>query len=86
MLSHWRSENNTGLSRETHDTDQWTRFSPGDASDGTFVLVASRRAESLSWSIPEDDVALLAGCGAYGSDLPRSDDQFERLLLMRLDV
>ncbi|KAI0636034.1 hypothetical protein C8Q77DRAFT_609694 [Trametes polyzona] len=65
---------------------QWSRFSPGDSSDETFVLVAHRRPESLSWHIPEDDFALLSGVGAYGSSAPKSDDQFEQLLLMGMDI
>ena len=64
----------------------WSRFSPGDASDETFVLVARRRPESLQWTVPEDDSALLSGVGAYFSESPKSDDQFEQLLLMGLDI
>ncbi|KAI0367981.1 hypothetical protein BV20DRAFT_969814 [Pilatotrama ljubarskyi] len=71
---------------EVPRSEQWCRFSPGDDSDETFVLVARRRPESLSWTIPEEDSALIAGIGAYGSDSPKSDDQFERLLLMGMDV
>ncbi|KAH9847683.1 putative methyltransferase-domain-containing protein [Lenzites betulinus] len=64
----------------------WSRFSPGDDADETFVLVAARRPESLRWRIPDDDHKLLAGVGARGSDLPKSDDQFEQLLLMGMDI
>ena len=71
---------------EMDGKDQWTRFSPGEPSDDTFVLVATRRPESLSWTIPDDDAVLLAGVGSYNSDTPRSDDQFEQLLLMGMDI
>ncbi|KAI0663827.1 putative methyltransferase-domain-containing protein [Cubamyces menziesii] len=64
----------------------WSRFSPGDASDETFVLVARRRPESLQWTVPENDSALLSGVGACFSESPKSDDQFERLLLMGMDI
>ena len=81
------------LSKDGHENememdgkDQWTRFSPGEPSDDTFVLVATRRPESLSWTIPDDDAVLLAGVGSYNSDTPRSDDQFEQLLLMGMDI
>ncbi|OSC96893.1 hypothetical protein PYCCODRAFT_1399711 [Trametes coccinea BRFM310] len=71
---------------ENQEEQTWTRFSPGDASDEMFVLVARRRPESLKWSVPEEDSALLAGVGAYLSDSPKSDDQFEQLLLMGLEL
>lgn len=66
-------------------TVEWTRFSPGDADDETFVFVATRRPESLSWTIPDEDHALMTGAGAYGSASAKSDEQFEQLLLMGMD-
>ncbi|CDO74663.1 hypothetical protein BN946_scf184828.g3 [Trametes cinnabarina] len=71
---------------EIEEGQLWTRFSPGDPTDETFVLVARRRPESLKWTIPEEDPPLLSGVGAYLSDLPKSDDQFEQLLLMGTDL
>ncbi|RPD60194.1 hypothetical protein L226DRAFT_535122 [Lentinus tigrinus ALCF2SS1-7] len=73
----------------TDQTDQggsWERFSPGDVADEMFVLVATRRSDSVRWTIPEEDAALLSGVGAYGTDTPKSDDQFEQLLLMGMDL
>ncbi|KAI0749661.1 hypothetical protein C8Q80DRAFT_1163279 [Daedaleopsis nitida] len=67
-------------------TAPWNRFSPGDLDGEMFVLVATRRAESLEWIIPEDDGALLSGIGARGSASTKSDEQFEQLLLMGLEV
>ncbi|KAI0833609.1 hypothetical protein BC628DRAFT_1308409 [Trametes gibbosa] len=69
---------------EVH-AEMWSRFRPGHDSDETFVLVATRRPESLWWRVPNDDQQLLVGVGASGSDLPKSDDQFEQLLLMGLE-
>ncbi|KAI0775104.1 hypothetical protein BD413DRAFT_603104 [Trametes elegans] len=67
--------------------EPWSRFSPGgESSDETFVLVAERRLESLDWIIPEADTLLLSGVGAQGSQFPKTDDQFEQLLLMGMDV
>ncbi|KAI0671844.1 putative methyltransferase-domain-containing protein [Trametes maxima] len=65
---------------------QWSRFSPGDPEDETFVIIAKRRADSLFWTEPDEDSKLLAGVGASGSDQPKSDDQFEQLLLMGMDL
>ncbi|KAI9000444.1 hypothetical protein BD414DRAFT_471585 [Trametes punicea] len=64
----------------------WSRFSLSDGSDGTFVLIAQRRPESLQWTVPGDDAALLSGVGARSSDSPKSDDQFEELLLMGMNL
>ncbi|KAI1796932.1 hypothetical protein LXA43DRAFT_494625 [Ganoderma leucocontextum] len=66
-------------------TAEWVKFSPGDVDDETFVLVATRRPESFSWTIPDGDRALLTGVGAYGSTSSKSDEQFEQLLLMGMD-
>lgn len=76
---------------EPHSTveapaEEWSRFSPGDDLDETLVIVAARRPDSMSWQIPADDTALLAGAGAYGSNSSKSDDQFEQLLLSGMDV
>lgn len=71
---------------EDDDDDGWRRFSPGDGLDETFVLVAMRRPRSLSWTIPDEDRALLNGVGADGSESPKSDDQFERILLMEIEI
>ena len=70
----------------TVEEASWHRFSPGDVEDEVFVLVATRRAASLTWTIPEEDAVLLSGVGAYATDVPKSDDQFEQLLLMGMDV
>ncbi|PIL35462.1 hypothetical protein GSI_02189 [Ganoderma sinense ZZ0214-1] len=69
-----------------HDsTAKWAKFSPGDVDDEMFVFVATRRPESLSWTMPDEDHALLTGIGACGSDSAKSDEQFEQLLLMQMD-
>ncbi|TFK93684.1 hypothetical protein K466DRAFT_478202 [Polyporus arcularius HHB13444] len=66
--------------------ESWERFAPGDVADEMFVLVATRRMESRKWRIPKEDAALLSGEGAYDTDVPKADDQFEQLLLMRMEV
>ncbi|KAI9066270.1 hypothetical protein FKP32DRAFT_1589782 [Trametes sanguinea] len=71
---------------QVQEEQTWTRLSPGDSSDEMFVLIARRRPESLKWTVPEEDAALLAGVGAYLTSSPKSDDQFEQLLLMGLDL
>ncbi|KAI0359749.1 hypothetical protein OH77DRAFT_1419059 [Trametes cingulata] len=85
VLARHRQSHQNDLPEEAK-REQWSRFSPGDDSEETYVLVARRRPESLSWPIPEEDSALIAGIGAYGSDTPKSDDQFEQMLLMAMDV
>ena len=60
----------------------WARF--GEDAEA-YVFCAKRRPESLAWSIPENDVALLAGQGARGTSTNKSDDTFELLLLMDLE-
>lgn len=61
----------------------WKRFDAcGDGE--VFLFVARRRSESFSWTVPEDDVALLDGVGARGTQEKKSDDGFE-LLLMNVD-
>ena len=70
--------------RSKDDDSRWERFDSG--GDGEiFLFVARRRAESFSWTVPEDDVPLLEGVGAWGTDERKGDDQFEVLLLMRVD-
>ncbi|TFY68396.1 hypothetical protein EVG20_g3580 [Dentipellis fragilis] len=59
----------------------WGRFG-GDMEGETFVFVARRRAESMEWRVPVDDGELLGGVGAGGTDVRKSDDAFEVLLLM----
>ena len=62
----------------------WRRFDAcGDGE--VFLFVARRRPESFSWTVPEDDVALLDGVGARGTDVRKSDDGFELFLLMSMD-
>ena len=61
----------------------WRRFDAcGDGE--VFLFVARRRSESF-WIVPEDDVALLDGVGARGTEERKSDDGFELLLLMNMD-
>ncbi|KAI0326410.1 hypothetical protein GY45DRAFT_1328936 [Cubamyces sp. BRFM 1775] len=81
-----RRRTNKETTVEGGEVAPWLRFSPGDVSDETFVFVAQRRPESLKWTVPEDDSALLSGIGAYFSESPKSDDQFEQLLLMGMDM
>ena len=49
------------------------------------LFVAQRRSESFSWIVPEDDVALLGGVGAWGTQERKTDDGFELFLLMNVD-
>lgn len=72
------------LVKASSNENDWQRFglSPDDT---TFVFVASRRPESLSWEIPVDDRDLLAGVGAQGTNSRKEDDTFETLLFMTLE-
>ena len=75
------------LVRSTHFEDnsrRWERFGAGGDGE-VFVFVARRRPESFLWTVPEDDVALLEGVGARGTQERKSDDTFELLLLMSVD-
>ena len=74
------------ISEHNNEDFQWSRFSHNEASNDTFVLVATRRPASHSWKIPDDEAALLSGVGAYGSNNTKSDDQFEQLLLMEMEI
>ncbi|KAI0649007.1 hypothetical protein C8Q79DRAFT_486816 [Trametes meyenii] len=85
VLTRPRAPTREGESPNRMEGAQWSRFSPGDPQDETFVLIGKRRTDSLSWKVPGEDSKLLAGVGAYGLDRPKSDDQFEQLLLMGLD-
>lgn len=70
--------------RSKDDSGRWERFDSGGDGD-IFLFVAQRRFESFSWTVPEDDVALLEGVGARGTDETKGDDEFEVLLLLRVD-
>ncbi|OBZ62659.1 hypothetical protein A0H81_15023 [Grifola frondosa] len=60
------------------------RFAPSDGD--AFILVATRRPESLRWAVPADDRELLGGVGAMGTDTWKEDDQFETMLLMEIGL
>ncbi|EJD06514.1 uncharacterized protein FOMMEDRAFT_131441 [Fomitiporia mediterranea MF3/22] len=72
----------------------WFTFAPvlarlGDwhiFGEESFVFVGYRRPESLEWVIPDNDDDLLAGIGALGTSMPKSDDTFETLLLTQMSV
>lgn len=70
--------------RSEDNSSEWERFDSGDGE--VFLFVARRRSESFSWIVPGDDVALLEGVGARGTNERKSDDGFEMLLLMRVDA
>ncbi|KAI0719402.1 putative methyltransferase-domain-containing protein [Cerioporus squamosus] len=86
VLVHRRKTGSDALADAIDREESWERFFPGDLADEMFVLVATRRSESRTWRIPEEDTTLLSGVGAHGTDVAKSDDQFEQLLLMGLDV
>lgn len=60
--------------------------SEADGWDQVFVFSATRRPESKGWDIPSSDEALLAGEGARGNRARKSDETFEEILLMGLDL
>lgn len=70
--------------RSEDNSSSWERFDSGGDGE-VFLFVARRRSESFSWIVPEDDVALLEGVGARGTEERKGDDGFEMLLLMRVD-
>lgn len=65
--------------------DPWARYGSADEND-QFIFVASRRPESFAWDVPASNDDLLAGVGAWGTSTSKSDDTFESLLLMGLDM
>jgi len=65
-------------------SNRWERFDSGGDGE-VFLFVARRRFESFSWTVPEDDVELLEGVGAMGTEERKGDDGFEVLLLMRVN-
>ncbi|CAK5268451.1 unnamed protein product [Mycena citricolor] len=67
----------------TQSGSEWSRLG-NTMQDPTFVFVARRRDESMSWLLPENDHDLLHGLFP-GNRSPKSDDTFETLLLMSLD-
>jgi hypothetical protein len=68
--------------RSEDKRNEWERFDSGGDQD-VFLFVARRRSESFSWIVPEDDVVLLEGVGAWSTEERKGDDGFEMLLLMR---
>jgi len=70
--------------RSGDSSSRWERFDSGGDGE-VFLFVARRRSESFFWIVPEDDVALLEGVGARGTEERKGDDGFEMLLLMRVD-
>jgi hypothetical protein len=65
----------------------WQLFgTPQGSEDLSLVIVAHRREESYTWLIPDDDDSLLNGVGARGTSSRKSDDTFETLLLMRMQM
>jgi hypothetical protein len=75
VLVRARSEDNSG---------RWERFDSRGEGE-VLLFVAQRKSESFSWTVPEDDVALLEGVGALGTRERKGDDRFEVFLLMRVD-
>ena len=70
--------------REVDQLHAWQRLG-ASLEDLTFVFAAHRRPGSFDWNVPERDGDLLAGVGANGSSLRKSDDSFETLLIMTVD-
>ena len=70
--------------RSEDKNSEWERFDSGGDRD-VFLFIARRRPESLSWTVPEDDLGLLEGVGARGTEERKGDDGFEMLLLMRVN-
>lgn len=57
-----------------------------EIGEDIFLFVAQRRPQSYHWSIPHSDVDLLLGVGGKGSNIPKVDDTFENILLMKVDI
>jgi len=72
------------LVRTRAGDSSWERIS-ARGNEEVFVFSARRRPESFSWSVPEDDAALLEGVGGWGTQERKSDDVFELLLLMNVE-
>lgn len=70
--------------RPEDNNNGWEWFDVGEDGE-VFLFVARRKPESFSWTLPEDDVGLLEGVGAGGTQERKSDDGFELLLLMRVE-
>ncbi|KAH7884481.1 hypothetical protein F5I97DRAFT_2037479 [Phlebopus sp. FC_14] len=67
------------------ESGPWKQLGAGDYADRTYVFVASRRPESLSWEMPLSDKDLIEGAGARGTPSKKSDDTFETILFMGMD-
>ncbi|KAI9439830.1 putative methyltransferase-domain-containing protein [Lactarius indigo] len=65
-------------------SSRWERSGAGGDGE-VFVFTARRRPESFSWSAPGEDVALLEGMGAWGTEEKKGDEAFELFLLMNVD-
>lgn len=68
-------------------SESWMPFGDIDPNtpEQTFVFVAHRRPESMSWEIPQSDQDLIDGVGARGTSLRKADDTFETLLFMAME-
>ncbi|KAF9234227.1 hypothetical protein BU15DRAFT_52886 [Melanogaster broomeanus] len=60
-------------------------FGADDGADRTFIFVASRRPESVTWDVPVSDRDLMEGVGAKGTPVRKGDDTFETILFMGID-
>lgn len=69
---------------DENEGSEWCRFGSRQ-DDQVFVFVAKRRQGSHYWKVPENDQELLHGVGANGTDVTKSDDTFETLLLLSMD-
>lgn len=66
---------------------QWGNWHTlGIEGDASFLFSAFRLPESYGWTIPRSDEELLSGVGARGTLTSKSDDTFESILLMGIDV
>ncbi|KAG8213461.1 putative methyltransferase-domain-containing protein [Butyriboletus roseoflavus] len=67
-------------------SEPWRRFGADEDAGRTFVFVAHRRPESITWHVPKSDKELMEGVGARGTTTKKGDDTFETILFMAMGI
>ncbi|KAH8831623.1 putative methyltransferase-domain-containing protein [Flagelloscypha sp. PMI_526] len=56
------------------------------SDDRALLFIARRRNGSAEWKVPDSDVDLMLGVGAFGTETMKQDDRFESLLLLSMEL
>jgi len=82
-----RRKTNPQSRSSTDSNTQWGNWHTyGIEEDTSFLFSAFRLPESYGWIVPISDEELLSGVGARGTLTPKSDDTFENIILMGMDL